>query len=366
MAAASGRCGTTRTPLRLLRRCAGGFCAAAAAAAAVSCARRCATGPRPPAPAPPPPPPWLLAGTARRHEGRGGTRRPIPRKTKKKDAGTAGLRGHRRGGRSATPYVPRRDVPLPACAQTPAFGSDRRDELPTSSPHGVGKIPAEAAGGRRNEANQHALQEEIREPGGNPRRTGGEHTNSTQKGTSVGTRTQAPCCREARVVPLHCHPAACTVSSCSSNTSPEKAPSTWSANVGHHGEQHSAQPPNASESHGKLHSAGGLAGLVIWWRPVPVSTHRTPARHRKRRRTPPQRSFNRGATFGQSHIATKHADTRDLGDLFHRSGDRGTSSIFAATPTTEKGNSRGRRVAPLDTDDTRTARHPNCSALTVC
>ncbi|XP_075928281.1 uncharacterized protein LOC116951124 isoform X5 [Petromyzon marinus] len=259
MAAASGRCGTTRTPLRLLRRCAGGFCAAAAAAAAVSCARRCATGPRPPAPAPPPPPPWLLAGTARRHEGRGGTRRPIPRKTKKKDAGTAGLRGHRRGGRSATPYVPRRDVPLPACAQTPAFGSDRRDELPTSSPHGVGKIPAEAAGGRRNEANQHALQEEIREPGGNPRRTGGEHTNSTQKGTSVGTRTQAPCCREARVVPLHCHPAACTVSSCSSNTSPEKAPSTWSANVGHHGEQHSAQPPNASESHGKLHSAGGTA-----------------------------------------------------------------------------------------------------------
>ncbi|XP_075928274.1 uncharacterized protein LOC116951124 isoform X3 [Petromyzon marinus] len=43
------------------------------------------------------------------------------------------------------------------------------------------------------------------------------------------------------------------------NTRPEKAPSTWSANVGHHGEQHSAQPPNASESHGKLHSAGGTA-----------------------------------------------------------------------------------------------------------
>nr|XP_032825461.1 uncharacterized protein LOC116951124 isoform X3 [Petromyzon marinus] len=39
------------------------------------------------------------------------------------------------------------------------------------------------------------------------------------------------------------------------NTRPEKAPSTRSANVGHHGEQHSAQPPNASESHGKLHSA---------------------------------------------------------------------------------------------------------------
>nr|XP_032825472.1 uncharacterized protein LOC116951124 isoform X4 [Petromyzon marinus] len=43
------------------------------------------------------------------------------------------------------------------------------------------------------------------------------------------------------------------------NTRPEKAPSTRSANVGHHGEQHSAQPPNASESHGKLHSAGGTA-----------------------------------------------------------------------------------------------------------
>ncbi|XP_078712469.1 uncharacterized protein LOC144932369 [Lampetra fluviatilis] len=45
---------------------------------------------------------------------------------------------------------------LPACVQTPVFGTDCRDELPTPSPHGVGKIPAEAAGGRRNEANQHA------------------------------------------------------------------------------------------------------------------------------------------------------------------------------------------------------------------